>query len=481
MPNLPGPANTFVMGRAFICYAREDAVAARVFYDLLSRYRPEISPWMDESLPGSDYWQRTIQRALEEAQVLLVFVSAHILPLECYCHREIGVFLRLLSQEPARRVIPVWLDPSCALPESIAEFQAIVCNNWNMDADIVVRTTVVPLVVGHVPHPEAVRPPHPLVDLTISVAAAMAKKASSAAEHQDLIRWMMLFCQLDSLSADQRSQLLGAAADVAVRQGDWPTVASIAAQALAHLDRGQGAGGQDASLLIGGMFCRLALARSRLGDPSCVAAWDSAEAALLRVRDPLIRATRLGGLFRDLGDQHLHTGRLQDAAAAYADSKLALAEMPSERWHWTQADIRGVQVSLLLGQVSAAETLLATVARRFEEDGYEHDVRDIVRSHFLFTTGALALARRNFGAALRAFDSQRRYANAKGFANEKKKALLASLLVPFLWWLPPPYQLRGFLWAHSMGTRVASRWRSRAWAIPSPPDSGAERCSAPRQ
>lgn len=111
------------MARIFLCHAIEDKPQVRDFYKQLKALGFE--PWLDEEdiLPGQD-WDFEIQKALEEADFVIVFLSKRSVDKIGYVQRE---FRRAMyhSEEMPEGVIhtiPVKLD-DCKVPNRFRRHQ----------------------------------------------------------------------------------------------------------------------------------------------------------------------------------------------------------------------------------------------------------------------------------------------------------------------------------------------------------------------
>ncbi len=110
----------------FLCYSSEDKLAVREFYNLLSS-ESWIHPWLDEEeiLPGMD-WKVKIGRAVETADVVIVFLSHNSVNKEGYIQHELKLVVDVAAEKPesAIFVIPLKLD-ECEIPPSIRSWQCI--------------------------------------------------------------------------------------------------------------------------------------------------------------------------------------------------------------------------------------------------------------------------------------------------------------------------------------------------------------------
>lgn len=112
--------------RVFLCHASQDKPAVR---DLHQRLLAEtwIDPWLDEEklIPGQD-WNLEIEKAVEAADAVLVFVSSVSVAKEGYVQKELRRVLNIALEKPegAIFVIPVRLD-DCELPRQLKDRQGV--------------------------------------------------------------------------------------------------------------------------------------------------------------------------------------------------------------------------------------------------------------------------------------------------------------------------------------------------------------------
>jgi hypothetical protein len=109
-------------GRVFLCHASEDKAEVRALYERL--ITSGFQPWLDEEdlLPGQN-WDREIERAVREAQIVLVCLSTRS-ERRGYIQKEISRALDVAEQqrEEAIFLIPVRLE-ECAVPDRLAAWQ----------------------------------------------------------------------------------------------------------------------------------------------------------------------------------------------------------------------------------------------------------------------------------------------------------------------------------------------------------------------
>jgi hypothetical protein len=107
----------------FLCHASEDKPAVRDLYRRL--LASGVDPWLDEVniLPGQD-WQRTIRKAVRDADVVLVCLSRTAVAKDGYVHKEIGYALDIAEdrEEQGIFIIPLRLEP-CQVPGRLDQLQ----------------------------------------------------------------------------------------------------------------------------------------------------------------------------------------------------------------------------------------------------------------------------------------------------------------------------------------------------------------------
>jgi len=110
----------------FLCYSSEDKFAVRDFYNRLSA-ESWLHPWLDEEeiLPGMN-WEVEIEKAVEKADAVIVFLSHNSVHKEGYVHYELKLVLDIAARKPETTifVIPVKLD-ECEVPLRIRSLQYI--------------------------------------------------------------------------------------------------------------------------------------------------------------------------------------------------------------------------------------------------------------------------------------------------------------------------------------------------------------------
>lgn len=107
--------------KVFLSYAKEDSAIVKEFHDHLKAMG--LDPWMDQErlLPGQS-WEREIDRALKEANVVILFMSPRSVKKRSFVTREANTAVGNLRYKKADDIyiIPVLLEP-CEVPEEISE------------------------------------------------------------------------------------------------------------------------------------------------------------------------------------------------------------------------------------------------------------------------------------------------------------------------------------------------------------------------
>jgi formylglycine-generating enzyme required for sulfatase activity len=110
--------------KVFLCHASQDKPAVRKLYASLSA-EPWIELWLDEEclLPGMD-WDLEIQKALRDADLILVCLSRESVAKEGYVQREFKRALSYAEEKPEGTIyiIPLRLD-DCTPPTKFRQWQ----------------------------------------------------------------------------------------------------------------------------------------------------------------------------------------------------------------------------------------------------------------------------------------------------------------------------------------------------------------------
>jgi len=109
--------------KIFLCHASDDKAEVRDLYNLLAKQGAD--PWLDveKLLPGQD-WNLEINKALDDADVILLCLSKKSVDKEGYVQREIRIALDRALEMPEGRIflIPARLE-ECELPYKIKNYQ----------------------------------------------------------------------------------------------------------------------------------------------------------------------------------------------------------------------------------------------------------------------------------------------------------------------------------------------------------------------
>jgi hypothetical protein len=84
-----------------------------------------IEPWSDTKISAGEHWKKEIQKALDEAQVAILLVSADFLASDFIVNNELPPLLTRANEEGAT-IIPIILKPCRFVRErNLSMFQAI--------------------------------------------------------------------------------------------------------------------------------------------------------------------------------------------------------------------------------------------------------------------------------------------------------------------------------------------------------------------
>src|SRR4030095_10073583 len=112
--------------KVFLCHASQDKPAVRELYARLNS-ETWIDPWLDEEmlLPGMD-WDLEIQKALRDADLIVVCLSSESVAKEGYVQREFRRALSYAEEKPDGTIyiIPLRLN-ECVLPTRFRQWQWI--------------------------------------------------------------------------------------------------------------------------------------------------------------------------------------------------------------------------------------------------------------------------------------------------------------------------------------------------------------------
>jgi len=112
--------------KVFLCHASDDKPTVRELYHQLCA-EGWLDVWLDEEklLPGQE-WDLEIEKAVEEADVVLVTLSTHSVDKEGYIQRELRFVLNIADQKPegAIFIIPIRLN-DCPAPRRLRNWQYV--------------------------------------------------------------------------------------------------------------------------------------------------------------------------------------------------------------------------------------------------------------------------------------------------------------------------------------------------------------------
>jgi len=112
--------------RVFLCHSSQDKPAVRELYQKLSA-EPWIQPWLEEEdlLPGQDS-RLEIERAVRNADAVLVFLSSRSVSQEGQVQRQLKLALDVADEKPEGTVfvIPIRLD-DCVLPHRLRTWSPV--------------------------------------------------------------------------------------------------------------------------------------------------------------------------------------------------------------------------------------------------------------------------------------------------------------------------------------------------------------------
>jgi hypothetical protein len=120
------PTNADRKLKAFLCHAKEDKPTVRELYKQLNT-EGWLDVWLDEIklLPGQE-WDIEIEKAVEQADVVIVCLSTKSVDKEGYVQKELRFVLNIADEKPEGTifVIPLRLD-DCAVPRRIRAWQYV--------------------------------------------------------------------------------------------------------------------------------------------------------------------------------------------------------------------------------------------------------------------------------------------------------------------------------------------------------------------
>ncbi len=112
--------------KVFLCHSSDDKPAVREIYQRL-KAEGWIDPWLDEEklYPGQD-WDMEIEKAVEETELVVAFLSKNSVSKEGYIQYELRTVLNIAKYKPAGTVfiVPLRLD-DCVMPRSLKTWQYV--------------------------------------------------------------------------------------------------------------------------------------------------------------------------------------------------------------------------------------------------------------------------------------------------------------------------------------------------------------------
>jgi len=110
--------------RVFLCHASQDKPIVRDLYQrLLAEYW--IDPWLDEEklLPGHDWREVEIPKAVRNSDVVLVALSKNAVNKDGYIQKEIKMALDAAEEKPEGTIfiIPIRID-DCDVPQRLTRY-----------------------------------------------------------------------------------------------------------------------------------------------------------------------------------------------------------------------------------------------------------------------------------------------------------------------------------------------------------------------
>jgi len=112
--------------KVFLCHASQDKLIVRELYQKLFA-EGWIDPWLDEEklLPGQD-WSLEIEKAVRDADVVIVFLSNSSVDKRGFVQKELKFALDVALEMPEGSIfiIPLKLE-SCDIPSRLARWQWI--------------------------------------------------------------------------------------------------------------------------------------------------------------------------------------------------------------------------------------------------------------------------------------------------------------------------------------------------------------------
>lgn len=114
--------------KVFLCHASQDKPIVRDVYQRLST-EGWIDPWLDEEkILAGQGWEYEIEKAVESADVVIVFLSNVSINKEGYVQKEVRYSLDIALEKPEATIfiVPFRLD-NCVVPRKIRHWQYVDC------------------------------------------------------------------------------------------------------------------------------------------------------------------------------------------------------------------------------------------------------------------------------------------------------------------------------------------------------------------
>ena len=125
----------------FLSYASPDRDAVMGFHASLQAAGYNV--WMDRfRLKGGQAWDVEVKRAMRKATIIVVFLSSHSVDRRGYAQREVKIALEQLKDRLVDDIylIPVMLEPGLAVPDQLADIQAVGLDG--QDADTALKDAI---------------------------------------------------------------------------------------------------------------------------------------------------------------------------------------------------------------------------------------------------------------------------------------------------------------------------------------------------
>jgi len=116
-------------GLVFLSYSSNDRARIEPFYDYLNG--KGLSVWMDvKRLRGGQNWDFEIKKALQQATIVIVFLSTNSVSKRGYVQKEIRIALDKAQEKLIDDIyiIPVLIDNGIVTPDHLSKIQCILCD-----------------------------------------------------------------------------------------------------------------------------------------------------------------------------------------------------------------------------------------------------------------------------------------------------------------------------------------------------------------